>query len=128
MTDWTATNNSNDLLVEARIAGLVGKMIAGNPTVLPVTQMIRMLTIDGACVLGIDHLVGSIEVGKRADLTIIDLNRVEMAPSHNLASNVLYSASVRSVRDVLVDGQILVRGGTLMAEPEAVIARAARVP
>jgi 5-methylthioadenosine/S-adenosylhomocysteine deaminase len=127
-TDWTATNNSNDLLVEARIAALVGKMIAGNPTVLPVTQMIRMLTIDGACVLGIDHLVGSIEVGKRADLTILDLNRVEMAPSHNLASNVLYSASVRSVRDVLVDGQILVRGGTLIAEPEAVIARAARVP
>jgi 5-methylthioadenosine/S-adenosylhomocysteine deaminase len=84
--DWTATNNSNDLLVEARIAALVGKMIAGNPTVLPVTQMIRMLTIEGAYVLGIDHLVGSIEVGKRADLTILDLNRVEMAPSHNLAS------------------------------------------
>jgi 5-methylthioadenosine/S-adenosylhomocysteine deaminase len=127
-TDWTATNNSNDLLAEARIAALVGKMIAGDPMVLPVTQMLRMLTIEGACVLGVDHLVGSIEIGKRADLTILDLNRLEMAPAHDLASNVLYSASVRSVRDVLVDGRILVRGGTLMAEPEAVIAQAARVP
>ena len=125
-TDWTATNNSNDIMVEARIAALVGKMIAGDPTVLPVKQMIRMLTIDGACVLGIDHLVGSIEIGKRADLTIFDLNRLDMAPSHDLASNVLYSASVRSVRDVLVDGRILVRGGALTAKSEAVIARDAR--
>ncbi|HEX2556455.1 MAG TPA: amidohydrolase family protein [Microvirga sp.] len=122
-TDWTATNNSNDMIVEARLAALVGKMLADDPTVLPVGQMIRMLTIEGARVLGIDHLVGSVEVGKRADLVVIDLDQPEMMPAHDLASNVLYAASVRSIRDVLVDGRVLVRGRALAAGPGTASAR-----
>jgi 5-methylthioadenosine/S-adenosylhomocysteine deaminase len=118
-TDWTASDNAMDLLVEARLAALVGKLLAQDPEVLPVRQMIRMLTIDGARVLGLDGLVGSVEVGKRADLVVLDLTRLEANPRHNLAANVLYAMSPRSVRDVLVDGAMLVRAGRLTRDDEA---------
>ena len=122
-TDWTVTNNAMDLLWEARLAALVGKMVAGDPTALPVSSVIRMLTIDGARVLGLDGLIGSVEIGKRADLVVFDLRRLEANPQHDLAYNLLYAMSARTVRDVLVDGQILVREGKLARTDEHRLAR-----
>jgi 5-methylthioadenosine/S-adenosylhomocysteine deaminase len=121
-TDWTASDNAMDLLAEARLAALVGKQLADDPQALPVRQMVRMLTIDGARVLGLDALVGSIEVGKRADLVVFDLRRLEASPRHDLAANLIYSMSTRCVRDVLVDGAPLVRDGRLTREDEAELA------
>ena len=123
-TDWTVTDNAMDLLAEARLAALVGKLLAGDPQTLPVRQMIRMLTIDGARVLGLDHLVGSIEPGKRADLVVLDLSGLEANPRHDLAANVLYSMTARCVRDVMVDGAVLVRDFRLTRCDAASMARA----
>lgn len=123
-TDWTASDNSMDMFWEARLAALVGKMNAGDPTALPVRTMLRMLTIEGARVLGLDHLVGSVEPGKRADLIVLDRDRLEMAPAHDLAANILYSASPRSVRDVLVDGVVLKRDHRLVRDDEAALVAA----
>jgi 5-methylthioadenosine/S-adenosylhomocysteine deaminase len=125
-TDWTASDNAMDMFWEARLAALVGKMNAGDPTTLPVRTMIRMMTIEGARVLGLDHLIGSVEAGKRADLIVLDLDRLEMAPPHDLAANVLYSASPRSVRDVLVDGVIRKRSHALVDTDEAALVAAMR--
>lgn len=122
-TDWTVTNNSMDLLAEARLAALVGKMRADDPTVLGVRQMLRMLTIDGARALGLDHLTGSIEPGKRADLVLFDANRLEATPTHDMASNLLYSMNGRMARDVLVDGAMLVRNGRLTRAAEIDLVR-----
>ncbi len=125
-TDWTVTNNSMDLLAEARMAALAGKMRANDPEVLMVQQMVRMLTIEGARVLGIDRLTGSSEAGKRADLVVFDANRLEATPAHDMASNLIYSLSPRSVRDVMVDGEVLVRGGKLTRNDETTLARSHR--
>jgi 5-methylthioadenosine/S-adenosylhomocysteine deaminase len=122
-TDWTVTNNGMDLLAEARLAALAGKMRADDPAVLDVRQMIRMLTIDGARVLGLDRLAGSIEVGKRADLVLFDANRLEATPAHDMASNLIYSMNGRMARDVLVDGEILVRNGRLTRVDESALVR-----
>jgi 5-methylthioadenosine/S-adenosylhomocysteine deaminase len=75
-----------------------------------------------------ERLIGSVEVGKRADLIVLDLDRLEMAPAHDLAANVLYSASGRCVRDVLVDGVVLKRHHALVGveEPALVAAMRAR--
>lgn len=116
-TDWTASNNSMDMFWEMRLAALVGKMKADDPEVLDTRQMLRLATIDGAKVLGIDHLVGSVETGKRADLVVLDRDALEMTPLHDAISNVVYSASPRSVRDVLVDGEIRVRDHRLVQDP-----------
>ncbi len=122
-TDWTVTNNGMDLLAEARLAALVGKMRADDPAVLPVRQMLRMLTIDGARVLGIDRLTGSIEAGKRADLVLWNLNRLEATPAHDLASNLIYAMNGRMARDVLADGDLLVRAGKLVRGDEHELVR-----
>jgi 5-methylthioadenosine/S-adenosylhomocysteine deaminase len=122
-TDWTASNNSMDMLVEARLAALVGKMRADDPQALPVRQMVRMLTIDGARVLGLEGLIGSIEPGKRADLVVFDATRLEATPAHDPEANLIYSMGPRSVRDVLVDGVLLVRNGRLTRDDEAALAR-----
>jgi 5-methylthioadenosine/S-adenosylhomocysteine deaminase len=120
-TDWTASDNAMDMIWEARLAALVGKQSAGDPIALPVATMLRMMTVEGARVLGMDHVIGSVEVGKRADLVTWNLNRLEMAPAHDLGANLLYSASPRSVRDVMVDGTVLVRDGRLVREEEAAL-------
>jgi 5-methylthioadenosine/S-adenosylhomocysteine deaminase len=122
-TDWTVTNNSMDLLAEARLAALAGKMRADDPAVLGVRQMMRMLTIDGARVLGLEQHVGSIEVGKRADLVVFDANRLEATPAHDMASNLIYSMNGRMARDVLVDGEVLVRNGRLTRMDERALVR-----
>jgi len=121
-TDWTVSDNAMDLLAEARLAALVGKLLADDPEALTVRQMIRMLTRDGARVLGLDHLVGSVEPGKRADLLVLDLTRLAANPRHDLAANLLYAMSPRCVRDVLVDGALLVRDGRLTSGDEAALA------
>ena len=123
-TDWSATNNAWDMLAEARLAALVGKMLADDPTALTVSAMMRLLTIDGARVLGLGHMIGSIEVGKRADLVILDANCLSMSPMHDPVSNVIYAAGTRAVRHVLVDGEWLVRDGRLVRADEAQLAKA----
>jgi len=125
-TDWTASDNAMDMIWEARLAALVGKQSAGDPTVLPVRTMLRMMTIEGARVLGLDRLIGSVEAGKQADLVVWDLDRLEMAPAHDLGVNLLYAASPRSVRDVLVAGEVLVREGRLVRAEEAALVREMR--
>jgi 5-methylthioadenosine/S-adenosylhomocysteine deaminase len=122
-TDWTVTNNSSDLFFEARLAALAGKMIAGDPTVLTARQMLRMMTIEGAAVLGLDHVTGSIETGKQADLLVLDTLALELTPMHDPVSNIVHSASSRSVRDVIVDGEILVRSGCLTRVDQRELAR-----
>lgn len=125
-TDWTASNNSNDLLAEARLASLVGKLIADDPTALDLKTMLRLLTVEGARVLGLDGIVGEMKTGQRADLVVWDAQRLAFAPDHNLAANLLHAANVRSVRDVLVDGDILVRDGRLTRTDEQALIDAQR--
>jgi 5-methylthioadenosine/S-adenosylhomocysteine deaminase len=125
-TDWTASNNSLDMLAEARLAALVGKLLAGDPTELDAVTMLRLMTIDGARVLGLDALTGSIERGKRADILVLDASRLELSPLHDPIANIVHSASVRAVRDVFVDGQLLVRNGRLTRASEAELAAQAQ--
>jgi 5-methylthioadenosine/S-adenosylhomocysteine deaminase len=110
-TDWAASDNAMDMLAEARLAALIGKHLADDPTALPIRTVLRMATIEGAKALGLDGAIGSIEVGKHADIVVFDLSLPEANPRHDLAANLLYSMSARAVRDVFVDGAPLVRGG-----------------
>jgi 5-methylthioadenosine/S-adenosylhomocysteine deaminase len=108
-TDWAPTNNGMDLLDEMKSAGLLNKVATGDPAALPVERLLRMATLDGARVLGLDRYIGSLEPGKRADLITLAMDGWHLLPWHRPAATLAYSAKGRDVRDVWVDGRHLVR-------------------
>ncbi|MGN0064993.1 MAG: amidohydrolase family protein [Nocardioides sp.] len=102
-TDGAASNDSQDMLGAVKAAALLQKVHHLDPLVLDALDALTMATIDGARALGLDHLVGSIEPGKRADLVLLQ-DTVDVSVLHDPVSQVVYGASPRSVRDVWVDG------------------------
>ena len=95
-SDQAAGNNSHNIFSEMRSTAMFAKIAAGSPLPLPAWQVLRMATIGGARVLGIDDKVGTLEVGKEADLIMIDLTKPPMAPvvlhpARNIAANLVYA-------------------------------------
>lgn len=106
--DGAACNNRLDMFTEMRTAALLQKLAHG-PEILPATQVLRMSTIDGARALGLADDIGSIEAGKRADVIVVDLNRLHAAPETNVVSSLVYSAQPSDVRTTIIDGRIVMR-------------------
>ncbi len=113
-TDGAASGNDLDLFVAMRLAGYVQKGTRHDATLLPAAELVRMATINGARALGIDQLVGSLEVGKRADLVVLDADAPSMHPRADPYSAIAYCASRAEVRDVVVDGVQVVRNGRVL--------------
>jgi 5-methylthioadenosine/S-adenosylhomocysteine deaminase len=110
--DGAPCNNRLDMFTEMRTAALLQKALHG-PEVLPAPRVLRMATIDGARAMGLDKEIGSIEVGKRADLIVVDLNRIHSSPSGDVVSTLVYSAQPADVRTTLIDGQVVMRDSDL---------------
>lgn len=118
-TDSVASNNSLSMLREMHVAGLLAKHQAWDAATLPAQALLDMATIDGARALGLGDTVGSLEVGKRADLSLFDLGHPTLLPARAdaIVSHLAYAASEAAVDSVYVDGEPLVRGGELVREP-----------
>ncbi len=110
--DGAACNNRLDMFTEMRTAALLQKITKGTDA-LPARRVLRMATLDGARALGLEREIGSLEIGKRADLIILDLERLHLTPHPDIVSTVVYAAETSDVRTVVVDGQILLRDGEL---------------
>src|SRR5436190_1773920 len=110
--DGAACNNRLDMFTEMRTAALLQKLAHG-PEVLPAARVLRMATIDGARALGLDREIGSIEVGKRADVIVVDLDRLHSSPARDVESTLVYSALPSDVRTVIIDGRVVMRDGEL---------------
>ena len=106
-TDGPASNNSLDMFETLKIAALLQKLAYQNPTVMPAYEVLKMATINGAKALGIGESMGSLEVGKKADIVLIDLSKPHLKPLHNIYANIVYSARGSDVDTVIVDGKIL---------------------
>jgi len=106
-TDGPASNNSVDMFETMKVAALFQKASYLDPTVLPAETALRMATIEGARALGLEKQIGSLEVGKRADIILVDLEKPHLTPKHDLYANLVYSARGSDVDTVLVDGKIL---------------------
>ena len=107
-TDGSASNNRLDTLQEARSASLLAKGASGDPTCLDAARTLEALTMGGARALGLDHLIGSIEVGKAADLVAVDLDAPELQPLYDPISQLVYAADGRHIRHVWVAGRHVV--------------------
>ncbi len=112
-TDGAASNNDLDMLGEMQTAALLGKGVAGNPEALPAAQVLEMATINGAKALGLDAEIGSLKPGKAADITAIDLRRIETMPVFDPVSQIVYSAGREQVSHVWVNGKLLLAEGEL---------------
>jgi 5-methylthioadenosine/S-adenosylhomocysteine deaminase len=118
-TDGPASNNDLDMVAEMHLASLMAKVQTGDPTALPARTALLMATRLGAAALHMDHLTGSLEAGKRADLIVMDDSRVHSAPrfSHDLETvygRVVYSCKSSDIQDVMCNGVWLMRGRELL--------------
>jgi len=112
-TDGAASNNVLDILDELRTAALIAKAATGNAAALSATDALRMATLDAAKALGLAHDTGSIEPGKAADLTCIDLGSCNSQPVYDPVSQVVYTARADQVSDVWVAGRHQLDNGSL---------------
>jgi 5-methylthioadenosine/S-adenosylhomocysteine deaminase len=121
-TDCAASNNSMDLFAEMKAAGLLHKVAAGDPEVLPAGRVLALATRDAAAILNLGDRVGSLTPGRRADVITVQRPAVHLQPWHNPHAGLVYSTRGLDVREVWVDGQMRVHDGRLLASdvPEAV--------
>jgi len=125
-TDGPASNNDLDMFEEVRLAALLAKGISGNPQALPARQALALATIEGARAIHLSHLIGSLEVGKRADIVVVDLSGVHLTPKFArdpdaIYSQLVYAAKAADVRHVWVNGRPLMRDWQLLTLDEPVL-------
>ena len=110
-TDGAASNNDLDMLGEMRTAALLGKGVSGDASSCNARQAIEMATINGARALGLADRIGSVEVGKHADLIAIDMSALNTQPLYDPTAQIVYAANSRQVSDVWIDGVAQLRNG-----------------
>ena len=103
-TDGCASNNDLDMFSETRTAALLAKAVAQDAAGFDAATALRAATLGGAKAIGFDHLVGSIEPGKQADLACVDLSALETQPLHHVVSQLIYATGRQQVTDVWIAG------------------------
>jgi len=106
-TDSSCSNNSSDMFEVMKVAALLHKGMGNDPTALSAEQALRMATIEGAKALSWDKDIGSIEVGKKADLTIIDFYKPHLRPVYKEESHLVYAVKSADVDTVIINGKIV---------------------
>jgi len=120
-TDGSASNNDIDMLGEIRSAALLAKGMSKQADALPAHQALRMATINGAKALGLEDTIGSLEIGKQADLFAINLNSIETQPVYDVVSTLIYSANRSQITDLWVAGKQLMENQRLTTLDETAL-------
>ena len=124
-TDGAASNNDLDMFGEMRSAALLAKAVADDASVLDAASALHAATLGGARALGFDERIGSIEVGKQADLACVDLGQLETQPLHHVISQLVYAAGRQQVSDVWIAGRHKLRERVLIdMDTDAIVANA----
>jgi 5-methylthioadenosine/S-adenosylhomocysteine deaminase len=110
---------------EMDLAAKLAKVTTLNPEALPATAALEMATIRGARALGMEKEIGSLEPGKRADLILVRLDRPNAVPMYDAISQMVYALKADDVRDVMVNGKLVVRDGKILTLNQAQILRQA---
>ncbi len=124
-TDGAASNNNLNMFEEINLTALVNKAADQSPTSVPAYTALKMATINGAKALGIDNETGSIRVGKKADIIIIDMDRPHFYPRFDVVLSLVYAAQASDVCTVICDGRLLMRDRKLLTLDEKEVCRRA---
>ncbi len=125
-TDGAASNNDLDLWEEMRLAAFLQKVEQMNPEVLPASTVLRMATSGGATAIGMGDEIGSLEVGKRADLIQVGFDDVHHIPTFDVVSHLVYVTDEQDVETVIVDGKVLMEERKMLTLDTMRIAKEAR--
>ncbi len=120
-TDGAASNNDLDLFGEMRTAALLGKLTAADASAVPAPVALEMATLNGARALGLEDEIGTLEVGKAADVVAVDLGMVETQPLYDVVSQLVYATGRHQVSDVWIAGRHLLAQGRLTTLDETAI-------
>jgi 5-methylthioadenosine/S-adenosylhomocysteine deaminase len=123
-TDGACSNDAQDALQAMKMASLLQKVSRNDPRVMTARDALAMATIEGARVLGLDHLIGSLEVGKQADLVLLQGDGLSYV--HDPAQAVVYAAGVRDVELTMVAGRVVTQRGQVAGDPGHELRLAAR--
>lgn len=124
-TDGCASNNDLDMFGETRTAALLAKAVADDAAAFDAASALHAATLGSAKAMGFDHLVGSIEPGKQADLACVDLSELETQPLHHVLSQLVYATGRHQVSDVWIAGRAKLRDRILVdMDIEALVANA----
>ena len=106
-TDGAASNNDLDLLAEARSAAFLSKVTSGYPSSIKAEEALSMATINGARLMGLEEKIGSLEIGKCADMIAVDLSGISFQPIYNPISQLIYAANGQNVTHTWINGECL---------------------
>jgi 5-methylthioadenosine/S-adenosylhomocysteine deaminase len=125
-TDGAASNNDLDMFEATRQAALLHKLTSNDPRTLPAPAALEMATRLGAKALGLDDRIGSLEVGKKADLLIVSMNGARQVPLYNPVSHLVYVSRGDDVKTTIVNGRILMRDRRVATLDERTVLAEAR--
>lgn len=120
-TDGAASNNSLNLFHEMSLLALIHKGVKRTPQCISAKENIRIATINGAKALGMEKEIGSLEVGKKADIAILNLNTPSLTPRNNLIAGLSYSANGSEVETVIIDGKITMENRKVLTMDEELV-------
>jgi len=112
-TDSPCSNNTADMFEVMKTTAILHKGINKNPTIMPAEQVLEMVTIEGAKALSWENEIGSIEIGKKADLSIITLKKPHLCPVYTETSHLVYAAKASDVETVIINGRIVMENRRL---------------
>jgi 5-methylthioadenosine/S-adenosylhomocysteine deaminase len=125
-SDGPASSNNHSLFQAMKFAALIQKGISLDATIITAEKAIEMATIDGARAVGLEDEIGSIEIGKKADIIVIDYETAFMTPIHHPVSAIVYSGLGNEVSSVMIDGKFIMRDGIVKSVDERAILRDAQ--
>jgi 5-methylthioadenosine/S-adenosylhomocysteine deaminase len=126
-TDGAASNNDLSMWEEMDTAAKLHKLYSGDPKVMSALQAFELATIRGARALHMEKEIGSLEVGKRADLVLVDRDSLNKIPVYNIYSDLVYATKASDVQTVIINGRIVMRDRRLLTLDETAIKASARV-
>ncbi|WP_078547820.1 amidohydrolase family protein [Litchfieldia alkalitelluris] len=130
-SDQAPGNNCNNMFNEMKFAAILTKVKKSNPTVFPATLALRLATIEAAKVIGLEHQIGSLTKGKKADIIMINLQEANLSPVfstpiRNIVPNLVYSARGHEVEMSIIDGKIIMEDRILQTVDESQVIREAQ--
>ena len=113
-TDGIGSTTTLDMFEEMKTAAYLQKVNTMDPTAVKAYDILKMATIEGAKVLGLDDEIGTIEVGKKADMIFIKMDKLHLCPDNDICTNIVYSANGADVDSVMIDGNLIMQGRKML--------------